>query len=438
MSEVAPQPKKRSLAKTLTLNFIKLAIAVGGLWWVITHTPWNDIATIRDGAVHRNVTFRQNVDVTVIEPKQTATQPATTSAPRYLDIRFGEQKVKVQLPESDTVIETVINEQTVNIPNETPMKIADFVPVEDSTEPKIQIGLRNLIKDARPKLLLASAALLLIPFLVSAWRWRLLLTAQNIHLPFSKTLTLTFVGQFYSTFLPGITGGDLVKIIYTARLTGSKTKSAVTIILDRIIGLIALVVIAGIAAAFQSRHNPMMLWVAIGIALSLAALVLFSVVYFSQRLRQKTGLEWLLTHSRMPGVVQKFDDALSAYRGAWRILAMAFAASLVTQIVVPLSAYLAGKAFGIQAHPGVYLSYVPLAILAASVPLSPPQGFGVTEWVLFKLFAKTGVATASQTFALAQAIRFLPILWNLIGAYWVVTGSYSRKQAAAEEKTLTA
>ena len=154
--------------KKWLLNFVKIAIAVAGLAWVIVHTPWHNQATLREGA-----------------------------------------------------------------------EVYGRKMVEGTQEPKVQIGLRDLLKTANPWWLVASWSLLVIPFLVSAWRWRRLMQPQGIFLPFSKCLALTFVGQFYSTFLPGITGGDLVKIIYTSRVIGSKTKSTVTILLDRVIGLIA-------------------------------------------------------------------------------------------------------------------------------------------------------------------------------------------------------
>ena len=102
----------------------------------------------------------------------------------------------------------------------------------------------------------------------------------------------------------------------------------------------------------------------------------------------------------------------------------------------PLSAYLAGQAFGMHAPIGYYYAFVPLALLAASVPVVPPGGIGVTESVLLLFFvdkaASTVKATTSQAFALAQAIRFLPIAWNLLGAWWVITGTYTRHQAVED------
>jgi uncharacterized protein (TIRG00374 family) len=396
----------------------------------VLHTPWNDVVTLKPGvAAPGAMTVQEQVDVTLLpKPSGASTKPSSVY------VRFPKKSVKqkdangAEVDQPITVLRDGVAVRETEIPKDW------LVTVEGSAEPKVQIGLRNLMRNARPGMLLGAWALLCIPFVVSAWRWQKLMEPQGIRLPFKKCLALTFVGQFYSTFLPGITGGDLVKIIYTSRVVGSKTKAAITVLLDRVIGLIALVVIAGIAAACQVRHNPIMWWVMLGIAGALGALVLFSVIYFSHRLRRLTGLAWILNHSKVPAFVKKADDVLHAYRGAWPILLQAFIASLITQVTVPISAFLAGKAFGIPVHPGYYLAYVPLAILAASVPISPPQGFGVTEWVLFNLFTGTRAATASQTFALAQAIRFLPILWNLVGAFWVVTGKYSRHQAVEEEK----
>ena len=129
------------------------------------------------------------------------------------------------------------------------------------------------------------------------------------------------------------------------------------------------------------------------------------------------------------------DEALHVYRGHFGLLAWAFVISVISQLSLPLSAWLSGMAFGMHAPVTHYLAYVPLAVLAASLPISPPQGFGVLDGILVHFFANRGAATAAQAVTLAQAVRFLPILWNLCGAYWVITGKYSRKEDAAESGT---
>ena len=455
----------RASVKIWALRLVKIAIAVIGLWWVISHTPWNNVATLDNAAMGKlNVSLRgieplEPIEVTVLE------KPVSPGAPdSTLPVRFSKKPAKVRIDGKETLAPVRFQRTDGTMTREIDLPKGYFIAIDNAAEPKIQVGLKNLLRNANPYMLLASWAVLCIPFVITAWRWKKLMEPQGIYLPYSKCLALTFVGQFYSTFLPGITGGDLVKIIYTAKVTGSKTKSTITILLDRVLGLVALLVIAGISAAIQAPGNPTMRNVALLIGAVLAGLVVGTMVYFSRRIRRALGIERLTENARerlatraaarergetvadeelyaskaakirkrLAEVVVQFDETLHVYRHHVGILALAFGVSLVTQLVMPLSAWMAGVAFGMTTPLGHYMAYVPLAILAASVPIAPPQGFGVTEYILYHFFHERGVETASRTFALAQAMRFLPLVWNLVGAYWVVTGSYSRRAAIKE------
>ena len=58
------------------------------------------------------------------------------------------------------------------------------------------------------------------------------------------------IGQFFSTFGVGTTGGDVVKIFYVARAVPQrKAAVAFTVIVDRVIGLVALLLF-GVALSF--------------------------------------------------------------------------------------------------------------------------------------------------------------------------------------------
>jgi len=59
--------------------------------------------------------------------------------------------------------------------------------------------------------------------LASTWRWRLLLDAQNVHVPRPSLLSSYLVAGFFNNFLPSNIGGDVVRIRDTARQAGSKT-----------------------------------------------------------------------------------------------------------------------------------------------------------------------------------------------------------------------
>jgi glycosyltransferase 2 family protein len=418
-----PHPHAHPSRKWLK-TAIKILIAVAGLWYVLSRVSWQDHAVIAQGALIRNVSFTQNT-----------TLPIEAMDHGLYVIEFKNQKITVKLP-TGQIITGYADQEPIDFPDTLELP-ANYM-AQAKGQPEIQVGLAHLLQTANPWLLFGALLILGLPFVITSWRWRQLLAVQDIHLAYSKALTLTFVGQFYSTFLPGTVSGDIVKIMYTGRLTGQKTKSAVTVVLDRVIGLIGLIIVGGTAAAVQIFydwvHQPAQIMTTDALLIHvllltggiLLAVFLGAVVYFSARLRRMLGLDALIERLPLPEFIKHADRTLRAYRGHLGVIAVALLASIVSQATLPVAGYLAGRAFGMHAIFGWYMAYVPVAALAASLPIVPPQGIGVLDAILLHFFVTRGVDTASQAFALAQAIRFLPICWNLVGAWWVVRGNYSR------------
>jgi len=96
---------------------------------------------------------------------------------------------------------------------------------------------------------------LLITFL----RWHLLVRA--VGLPFSvyNAIRLGLVGYYYNTFLPTSVGGDVLKAYFIAREQGRRTVAIATVIVDRVIGLWALVwFVALIGGTFWYFDDPLL------------------------------------------------------------------------------------------------------------------------------------------------------------------------------------
>ena len=75
---------------------------------------------------------------------------------------------------------------------------------------------------------------------VSVWRWNLLLRAQHVEVP-TRTLSESFwVASFFNNFLPSNIGGDVVRIADTSKPAGSKTLATTVVLVDRLLGLFAL------------------------------------------------------------------------------------------------------------------------------------------------------------------------------------------------------
>lgn len=83
--------------------------------------------------------------------------------------------------------------------------------------------------------------------IAAALRWQVLLKVQGINLSNLRVGGLFFIGMFYNQFMPGGTGGDIVKSYLLLKETPDKKAGALLAVLfDRVIGLIALISITGV------------------------------------------------------------------------------------------------------------------------------------------------------------------------------------------------
>src|SRR5207253_1398783 len=62
---------------------------------------------------------------------------------------------------------------------------------------------------------LSAVILSIVNFLLVSYRWRNILQARSTaHIPLMGVFRTNWIGQFFSSVLPGSVSGDLVKILY--------------------------------------------------------------------------------------------------------------------------------------------------------------------------------------------------------------------------------
>ena len=93
------------------------------------------------------------------------------------------------------------------------------------------------------KWLVPAVAIYFAHMLVCSWRWCRLTRMLGVELSPFEALSLTMQGYFFSLVIPGgAIGGDVVKmgVLSKRSAAGSRVEGAFTILMDRIIGMIAL------------------------------------------------------------------------------------------------------------------------------------------------------------------------------------------------------
>lgn len=265
---------------------------------------------------------------------------------------------------------------------------------------------------------LGLAVLLAAPaFLMLAWRWRVLLRAVGVTAPAAEIVRLTFLGNFFGNFGPGGLGGDVVRGLGIARLTERKAEAVATLLVDRVTGLLGLLLMAVAAVALRYEQLG---GLARTLGWLLAAALAGGALYFAPWLRRLLRLEALL--SRLPPSLRRLEQALYGLRERLPAVAAATGITMLLQLCMIGAIRIAGEALGIrEATLWHYLAIVPIAYLFNALPVSP-GGFGLLEAAFQQLLLEAGLASASQGFMLGLTVRLLLLFWSLPGLVFWLTG----------------
>jgi uncharacterized membrane protein YbhN (UPF0104 family) len=120
-------------------------------------------------------------------------------------------------------------------------------------DPVKQQALRDAVQQADWKWLVAGVAAYGMFELLAGVRWQILLRVQGIRISWWRMYGLLMVGLFFSLFIPGGTGGDLVKGYYLLKEApvGRKTSAALSVVMDRLLGLLGVALLTGTITAWR-------------------------------------------------------------------------------------------------------------------------------------------------------------------------------------------
>jgi uncharacterized membrane protein YbhN (UPF0104 family) len=277
---------------------------------------------------------------------------------------------------------------------------------------------------------LVGLAVLLIPlgYLASVRRWRLLLRAQGGDAPLSFLLQSLMVGIFFNNLLPSTVGGDAVRAWDTARAGVDRATAVAVVIVDRFVGLLALMLFAAVGLPLAGRLAAQMPQLAVWVAAGAAAMGLAAALLFLPSQRLPTLL------SRFGGLPGKLASALFAFQGKGSVLLRAFAWSLALQSLVVLNAWLLASALRVPIPLADFFLIVPLGLFLMMLPVSI-NGIGVRESSYAFFFRAFGVV-ASLGVAVAWLDYGLLLLQALAGGVVYAVFRGEGRKAAQLEATL--
>ncbi len=254
------------------------------------------------------------------------------------------------------------------------------------------------IRQIPPWNLIVAFGLILVSRLAVGGRWAALLSIPDVGAARRDVIRLTFAGLFASNFLPTTVGGDVVRLAGAIQLGLDGAVSAASLVVDRLIGLLGMV-----------------------LAVPLGAAPLWGWLIARQGWRDLFGVSMvsaggLLARGRE--LLRKLGDAFSLWRAHPGALLLSLGMTGVHMLC--LFSAIGLLLMGMRDPMPLWLiaglwSFVYLITL---LPISI-NGYGVQEVAMTLIFTHVGGITLQSGLTIALLVRTLQMLASLPGAAFV-------------------
>lgn len=260
-----------------------------------------------------------------------------------------------------------------------------------------QAGFERLVHEPKQWHLLAiGLACTAVAITLAFVRWHVLLSALKLNFRLVDTMRLGALGFALNFVSLGSIGGDLFKAIFAAKDSpGRRTDAVATVVLDRVVGVMMMLVLASVASMFVDweaappaikvlvqtiRFATVGLLAGVGLVLLVPAL-------------SGEGIRRILRALPLVGsTAERLIAVISAYRDEKRLLFSACGISLLSNTIFILSFYFVAQGLPVRAPSlAEHFVIVPTANLAGAIPATP-SGLGTMELAVDRLYQAVPIA----------------------------------------------
>ncbi|MFQ5886056.1 MAG: lysylphosphatidylglycerol synthase transmembrane domain-containing protein [Anaerolineae bacterium] len=285
---------------------------------------------------------------------------------------------------------------------------------------RVELGkVAGAIGSANYLYLLLALVLYFLAIGLNVAKWRLLLQAQGLSVPFLGLVRHTLVGLFFANLPLAMVAGDIARGYDLARhVSGRQAEVAVSVVVDRLVGLSSFIVAATVMLAYAvfELGRADLTWLLITVAVVLLLFAAGFAVLLSRRLRGLVGrlFGWGPV-ARFGGLYRSLSSAVQVYRAGAGVLVVALIIALLGVLTTTVVNWLAANA--VQAGiPFLWiLVFNPLTPIAQFIP-SIASGLGVNQGVFVGLYSAIGgVASPDGALAMSLVMQVIIYLASLPG-----------------------
>ena len=263
--------------------------------------------------------------------------------------------------------------------------------------------------------------LILMGFYFAAIRWHVLLSSFKVYQCIGQNFRIYLVGSFYSIVLPGVIGGDAVRIsLSSLNKNRSFTEITLSVFIERILGFIVLLTLGSFAVPMIPQDFTYKWGFYIVQTLYTTTLLFLLVLLITYGLIQILPEIWLVEKENN-NILKILIKILAIFKkiSPIKLLVIAFWTSLFQASDI-ITSFILAKSVGISLPLSTFFVVIPIVYIVTLLPVSL-GGLGVREGVLTYLLSQIGVLQADAVIC-SLLIYINRLLVSLIGGFIQLLG----------------
>ncbi len=234
--------------------------------------------------------------------------------------------------------------------------------------------------------------------MISTFRWQLICKSLDFKKNYVYFLKLYFINQYFNAFLPGLLGGDIIRVGYLLKDGASKTAATLSVFYDRAFGFLGALLLVGVSLPLEGEFLPpptqKTLYLLSGSGLLLCLIILLLRRFWGKKL-------------------QNYHLLLASAVFHLRVFLILLFLGLLVQTFYSIHLFFLGCGLNLPVPLTKYLIIVPIMGVLAAMPVSL-GGLGVREGTLVYFLRLLGFG-AEYGLALGILVYAVALLGGAIG-----------------------
>ena len=241
-------------------------------------------------------------------------------------------------------------------------------------------------------------------------RWRELLKADGIVLPFWKLFASYWVGSFFNIFMPSNIGGDVYRIADVAKRSDKPVGTTVSVFADRLAGFVVmsfmgvLFPLLGLEMIPPAMHWVLYLSAGVFTCFIAAAVVVQSEFFIGVCLRFLPRK----FREKANATAQTARSSFRSYLNKPAVLAKCLGLSCLFQTGMVVAIWSVGESLGLGIAPFAYFVFVPIINLLESVPWTM-YGMGARDAGYTMFFTAVGCVENPAAAAAVMSLVYVTL-----------------------------